>query len=142
MAPSLESASVQLTRSPNLPLAIPEQALAAFVLTVRRRDRDAAAACFARDGCFITPDATLIQGRNEIRRILGQICTLGIGFDVEAQAAPLVAGDTALTSERWAVRTDSGAGVPLIQTFGSKTVLRRVEGEWKLLFVAPWGWRE
>jgi len=31
---------------------------------------DAAAHCFANDACLVTPDATAVRGRDEIRPIL------------------------------------------------------------------------
>lgn len=130
-------------RPPSL-LATPEQALDAFVEAVCRGDREGAAACFAREACFVTPDATTIRGRSGIRRILGQVCAMGIELEVQLLAAPLIAGDTALSSELWTVQSGAASereASPLAQTFTSKTVLQRVEGGWKLLLAAPWGWR-
>ena len=121
--------------------ATPEQALGAFADAVRRGDSEAGAACFSREACLVTPDATAIRGRAEIARILAQVCALRIELHVQPLAAPLIAGDTALSSERWTVRSGPAGTLRLVQAFGSRTVLRHLEGGWKLTLAAPWGWR-
>jgi ketosteroid isomerase-like protein len=128
-----------MTRSGARPSA-PEESLLAFIGGLRRGDLDHAAGCFASDACFLTPDATVIRGRTEIAEFLSQLRSTGVEIEVEIRAAALRAGETALTAERWTVRTGR-AGAGLTRSFDSRTVLRRFGGEWRLLFLAPWGWR-
>jgi ketosteroid isomerase-like protein len=118
----------------------PEESLLAFAAALRRGELDRAAACFASDACFLTPDATIIRGRAEIAEILSQLRATGVRIEVEIRAAALRAGETALTAERWTVRAGP-ADAALTRSFDSRTVLRRFGSDWRVLFVAPWGWR-
>ena len=120
----------------------PEGSLLTFAGALRRGDLDRASGCFASDACFLTPDATVIHGRNEITEILAQLRVTGFEIEVEIRAGSIRAGDTALTAERWTVSTGRrGTGAALRRSFDSRTVLRRSGTEWRFLFVAPWGWR-
>jgi ketosteroid isomerase-like protein len=101
-------------------------------------DLEAASICFARDACLITPDATTICGRQNIRSILHQLIALRPSAHVE-QRSLLVAGEVAIASEGWTIRI-AAAGTPFAQTSLSSAVLRRVEDTWKLQISAPWGW--
>lgn len=101
-------------------------------------DLEAAAACFARDGCLITPDATVIHGRDWIRPILAQLIARRIEVVVE-QSLVIDGGDVRLARERWKVRTGVEAA-RIVQVLHPTLVLRPVESEWKLAIAAPWGW--
>jgi ketosteroid isomerase-like protein len=109
---------------------------------LRSGDRRAAVAALARDACFVTPDSTVIRGRADISAILAQLGLMGMELEAEARGAALIAGDTAFCSERWTVRCGAEGPERLVRSFFSQSVSIRVEGRWKLLIVAPWGWGE
>lgn len=118
----------------------PERASLAFAAALGAGDHHLAASCFARDACFLTPDATVIRGRDEIRDILAQLIAMRLEVRVELRSI-LTVGDIALSSERWTTRLDGAEVDSLVQTSRSTSVLKRVEDGWKLLIAAPWGWR-
>lgn len=118
----------------------PEQVSLTLVAALGAEDSHAAAACFARDACFLTPDATVIRGRPEIRDILAQLIAMRFEIEVEMRTM-LRIGDTALNSERWTTRLGGAEGPPLVQVSRSTAVLRQLDDGWKLLVAAPWGWR-
>ena len=126
-------------RSP-APLSIDRpQACFAFVHTLNSGDLNRATACFAREACLITPDATAIYGRGRIRPVLAQLIARRTEIAVESSTV-LTAGDVALAHERWEVRSNGVEGSRLEQVFNSMLTLRRIEEKWKLAIVAPWGW--
>ena len=111
-----------------------------FVRALSAGDLDAATACFARDACLITPDATAVHGRDRIRPLLAQLVARRTEIEVELSTV-IGAGEVILASERWRVRSGAGEKAPRIeQVLDSTLVLRRVEAEWKLAIAAPWGW--
>jgi ketosteroid isomerase-like protein len=116
-----------------------KQISAALAAALSAGDLDAATACFARDACLITPDATTIRGRDHIRAILFQLIAMRPTMQVE-QRAMLIAGDVALAAETWTIRLNGLDLTPFARTSDSSTVLRRVEDIWKLQISAPWGW--
>jgi ketosteroid isomerase-like protein len=126
------------TVSPPLPDA-PERTSLAFAEALNAGDLRAASSFFAREACLLTPDATVIRGREDIRAILVQLIVGRVQVLVEAQGM-LAAGDMALSTERWTIRSNGGNAAPHIQTSSSTIVLRHLEGSWKLLVLAPWGW--
>jgi len=100
-------------------------------------DLEGAAACFARDGCLITPDGTAVHGRDRIRPVLAQMVVRHTEVEVELSTS-IPAGDVMLVRERWRVRAgESGARFEQILT--PTLVLGRIEGAWKLAIAAPWG---
>jgi uncharacterized protein (TIGR02246 family) len=120
-------------RSATTPAELAERVAAAL----RARDVDVAAACFIRDGCFVTPDATAIRGRGEIRAVLAQLLAICMRIEIE-QLTVVAAGDTALVSERWGVSIKPAGGGSFVRTSLSTMVLTEVEGAWKLAVAAPW----
>ncbi len=110
-----------------------------FAKALSLGDLEAATACFAKDGCLITPDATAVHGRDRVRPILAQLVARRIGVSVELSHA-VSAGEVVLVSERWRICSDTGAGPRVEQILNPTMVLRQVEGEWKLAIAAPWGW--
>jgi ketosteroid isomerase-like protein len=109
----------------------------AFAWALSSGDLDAAAACFARDGCLVTPDATAIHGRERIRPLLAQMVIRRTEIAVELSSA-IGTGDVVLLRERWRVR--SGAPEARVeQTLHPTLVLQRIEAAWKLSIVSPWG---
>lgn len=125
--------------SPPVARSSAKQISAALAAALSAGDLEAASACFARDACLITPDATTIRGRDHIRAILFQLIAMRPTVQVE-QRGMLVAGDVALGTESWTIRLNGLDLTPFAQTSDSTAVLRRIEGTWKLLISAPWGW--
>jgi ketosteroid isomerase-like protein len=109
-----------------------------FVRALSVGDLEGAAACFARDGCMITPDLTAVRGRDRIRPLLAQL--IASGTEVVVGGGHLVdAGEVFLARASWTIRTRSGKG-RLEQVCDTTLVMRRLEGRWKLVIAAPWGW--
>jgi ketosteroid isomerase-like protein len=104
-------------------------------------DLDAAATCFARDGCLITPDATAIHGRESIRRVLAQMIARGTEIEVELSTS-VAAGEVVLFRQRWRIRSGVQSRGPFEQVADATLILRHVEGSWKLSIAAPWGYRQ
>ncbi len=111
----------------------------ALAVALSAGDLESAAACFARDACLITPDATTIHGRDQIRAILFQLIAMRPIVEVE-QRGMLIAGGVALGTETWTIRLNAHEPTPFAQTSDSTAVLRRIEDAWKLQISAPWGW--
>lgn len=103
-------------------------------------DLDAAATCFARDGCLITPDATAIHGRESIRRVLAQMIVCRTEIEVELGTA-VGAGEVVLAHQRWRIRSGERENQRVTQVAEATMILRRVEETWKLSIAAPWGYR-
>jgi ketosteroid isomerase-like protein len=121
------------------PAATPQETTAAFAQAMNMGDLDAATQCFAKDACLLTPDATAIRGRDEIHRILAQLIARQSQIEVQASSI-LLAGEVALGSERWRIRSAGAEGAIFEQISSPKLVLRQLEGIWKLAIAAPWGW--
>jgi ketosteroid isomerase-like protein len=100
-------------------------------------DLEQAAACFARDGCLITPDGTAIHGRDRIRPVLAQMVIRRTEVEVESSTS-IPAGGVMLVRERWRVRSGEG-DARLEQALTPTLVLQRIEGSWKLAIASPWG---
>src|SRR5262245_49777422 len=113
------------------PSANPRLPCLAFPELLSRGKLEAATACFARNACLLTPDATAIHDRQHIRPVLAQLIARHTQIEVELTNA-LVAGDVAFVRERWLVRADGVAGSQFEQAPCPELVLRRIEGQWKL----------
>lgn len=120
--------------------ARPEAATTAFASAVNRGDLEAAANCFSRDACLITPDSTAVNGRGEIRSILHQLIALETRIEIR-QSSLLRAGDVALGFESWVVSSAGADGSQFSRALTPTLVLRRVEGDWKLAVAMPWAKR-
>jgi uncharacterized protein (TIGR02246 family) len=128
----------QVARAPGeCPAATPAALAERFAAAMRARDADAAAACFTRDGCFVTPDATTIRGRGEIRAVLAQLLAICLRIEIELRTV-VEAGDTAMVSEHWRVSFKSVGGASFVRATRSTMVLSEVEGKWRLAVAAPW----
>ena len=123
------------------PRPSPGSACLTLPRAVSAGDLDAAAKCFARDGCLITPDATAIHGRESIRRVLAQMIVRRTEIEVELSTA-VSAGEVVLLHQRWRMRSGEQAGGPFEQVADAILIVRRVEGTWKLSIAAPWGYRQ
>lgn len=106
--------------------------------TIGRGDLSAATACFARDACLVTQDATAIHGRDRIRPLLAQLIARHARIEVFGRSL-LQAGEVALAHECWTIEVDAAEGARFEQGCSPTIVARRVEGQWKLALVAPWG---
>ena len=118
----------------------PGETTRAFAAFVSRGDLEGAARCFAKDACLITPDATAVRGREEIKPILHQLIVAGSQVEVQ-DSSVVLAGDVALGSERWLVTSAGSEGSPFTRTLTPTIVLRLVEDTWKLAVAMPWGRR-
>lgn len=117
----------------------PQESTRAFAASISRGDLDAAAYCFAKDACLVTPDATAVRGRDEIRPILHQLIVVESRIEVQ-ETSVLAAGEVALGTERWTVTSPGSEGNSFTRTLTPMVVLRQLEGVWKLAVALPW-WR-
>jgi ketosteroid isomerase-like protein len=117
----------------------PQESTRAFAASISRGDLDAAAYCFAKDACLVTPDATAVRGRDEIRPILHQLIVVDSQIEVQ-ESSILTAGEVALGTERWLVTSPDSQGGPFARSLTPMVVLRQLEGVWKLAVALPW-WR-
>jgi ketosteroid isomerase-like protein len=117
----------------------PGGACPSFARALNGGDLNAAAACFARDGCLVTPDATAVHGRDGVRSVLAQMVTRQTKILVEESNA-IRAGEVAFVRERWRIRAGEPEGASIEQILSAVLILRRIEGAWKLAIAAPWGW--
>lgn len=118
----------------------PRESSRALAASISRGDLDAAAHCFAKDACLLTPDATAVRGREEIKPILHQL--IAAGSQIEVQDSSIVlAGEVALCTERWLVTSAGTEGTPFTRTLTPTMVMREIEGAWKLAVAMPWGRR-
>ena len=117
----------------------PQESSRAFAASISRGDLDAAAHCFAKDACLVSPDATAVRGRDEIRPILHQLIVLESQIEVQ-ESSVLAAGEVALGTERWLVTSPGSEGSPFTRALTPMLVLRQLEDVWKLAVALPW-WR-
>ncbi|HEX8754239.1 MAG TPA: nuclear transport factor 2 family protein [Solirubrobacterales bacterium] len=108
-----------------------------MVDAVNRGDADGASACFTRDGCLITPDATAVHERDRIRPVLSQLISRRAEIEVDLSSV-LRAGSVALAYERWQVRSPGLDGSGVEQTLNPTLVLHRLDDDWKLALAALW----
>jgi uncharacterized protein (TIGR02246 family) len=116
----------------------PSDTFRQFGAALNQGDLAAAASCFARDGCFLTPDSTVIRGREEIRAVLAQLTAMRLQLQV-GPGGMLTIGDVALSVERLTMRLEAAGQCPFVQSPRATVILRHIEEEWKLLFLALWG---
>lgn len=102
-------------------------------------DLNLAAACFSRDACLLTPDATAIHGRDRIRPVLAQLIARHVRIEVE-QRNILEAGDVAFAREIWQVNAEGSTASRFEDTCSPLLVLRQIEDTWKVAIAALWGW--
>ncbi|HVY79174.1 MAG TPA: nuclear transport factor 2 family protein [Solirubrobacterales bacterium] len=124
-----------------LATAPPPQRIACLALPalLSAGDLDAATACFTRDACLLTPDATAIHERRHIRPVLAQLIARHVHIEVE-QSNVLEAGDVAFARECWRVNAQGSAASRFEDVCSPLLVLKQVEGSWKVAIAALWGW--
>ncbi len=120
------------------PQAAVESCFRSFTVALGIGDLDGATACFARDACLITPDATAVRGRNSIRPVLAQLILVRTEIAVQVSSV-LIASDSALFRGRWAISSNGVGGARFEQVTSPILVAHRIEAEWKLRIAAPWG---
>jgi uncharacterized protein (TIGR02246 family) len=118
----------------------PREGTRALAASISRGDLDAAAHCFTKDACLLTPDATTVRGREGIKPILRQLIAAGSKIEVQ-ESSIVLAGEVALVTERWQVTSAGSEGAPFTRTLTPTLVMRRLEGAWKLAVAMPWGRR-
>jgi uncharacterized protein (TIGR02246 family) len=126
---------VSETVLPRIGREAPEEVIDGFGAALRAGDVGAAAALFSLEGCFVTPDSTVIHGREPIRGFLRQLVDLAADLTFE-QRTVMRAGDIAVASESWSMRIGSGAGV--VRATRATIVLGRVQGVWRIAVADPW----
>ncbi len=115
----------------------PRESTRALAASISRGDLDGAAHCFAKDACLLTPDATAVRGREEIKPILHQLIVAGSQIEVQ-DSSIVLAGEVALGSERWVVTSAGSEGSPFTRTLTPTVVLRQIEEVWKVAVAMPW----
>jgi ketosteroid isomerase-like protein len=115
----------------------PRESTRALAASISRGDLDSAARCFAKDACLLTPDATAVRGREEIKPILHQLIVTGSRIEVQ-DSSIVLAGEVALGSERWIVTSAGSEGSPFTRTLTPTVVLRQIEDVWKVAVAMPW----
>lgn len=115
----------------------PQESTRAFAASIGRGDLDAAAYCFAKDACLVTPDATAVRGRDEIRPILHQLIVLESQIEVQ-ESSVVLAGEVALGTERWVISSPGSDGASFTRALTPILVLREVECTWKIAVAMPW----
>jgi len=118
----------------------PRESTRALAAAISRGDLDAAAHCFAKDACLLTPDATAVRGREEIKPILHQLIVARSQIEVQ-DSSIVLAGEVALCTERWLVTSAGSEGTPFTRTLTPTMVMREIESAWKLAVAMPWGRR-
>ena len=116
----------------------PKAAVDGFVSAVASCRPKAAAAWFAADSCLITPDGTSVHGREQIRKLLEQLIARRTVIEMDLLTVH-EAGDVARASGRWTLTLDGPEGSRFVQACNPTVVLRRIERNWRLAIVAPWG---
>jgi ketosteroid isomerase-like protein len=116
----------------------PAQASLDFTAALNAGELEAATACFTRDACLVTPGATAIHGREEIRTLLAQMIARGSHIEV-THSTVLCAGEVAMARQRWIVSSRGVGDERYAQDLSPCLVMRRLEGEWKLAIAMPWG---
>jgi ketosteroid isomerase-like protein len=114
----------------------PHEIVDGFGAALRAGDVGSATALFSRHACFVTPDATVIQGRSQIGGFLRQLVEMAGDLSF-AQRTMVTAGDVAIGSENWTMHFRGNGGTHQ-RTSRSTIVLGRIEGTWRIAVVDPW----
>jgi uncharacterized protein (TIGR02246 family) len=111
--------------------------LYSFLAAIGIGDTRAAAACFTRAGCIVTPDGTAVHGRAGITAILAQMVARRTKVEIE-QLTVRTADDIAQATGTMSMDFDGPDGTRVSQTCGPTLTLHRVEGTWKVAILAFW----
>jgi ketosteroid isomerase-like protein len=137
---NLKAVDAQTPSSPPEPplLRTPERVPACFAAALNAGQLQQATSCFTRDACLISPGATAIHGREEIRGLLAQMIDRASRIDIQLSTV-VRAGDVAYAHQRWTLSSAAAEGERYTQVLGPILVLRRLETQWKLAIAMPWG---
>jgi ketosteroid isomerase-like protein len=113
----------------------PDEVVAGFGAALRAGNAGAAAALFSRHGCFVTPDATVIRERSQIHGVLQQLIDMAGNLTI-AQRTILTAGDVAVSSESWSIRSEANDSIR--RSSRATIILGRIEGIWRIAVLDPW----
>lgn len=127
-----------MTVAPTATPSKPSEVVEGFLALLEGGEPAALANSLCRDACFVTQDATTIQGREPVAALLTQLQESRLRVTSLASNA-LSLGDFALVTTRWRLHLPAQPA-PLMQTTEAMFALARREGRWKLLLIAPWGW--
>ncbi len=140
MGPSERSGASQVSTSTIAsPSVAPRGSTLALVQAINASDLETATSYFAKDACLITPDATAIKGRDEIRLILAQLIDRQCQIEI-LESSVLIGGETTLACERWRIRSLGTGDAIFEQRTSPMMVLRYIEQAWRFAIAAPWGW--
>jgi uncharacterized protein (TIGR02246 family) len=131
-------ASVDPLLAPPAPAELLHQVLRRLTAAICARDLQAASACFCRDACLLTPDATAVRGRGSIRALLRQMTAADTRVELEVSST-VCAEDLALVRGTWRTVLPDAAGRPFTRETAATVALRRTDqDDWKLQIFAPW----
>jgi uncharacterized protein (TIGR02246 family) len=116
----------------------PAEAIELFAERMSNGDVDGAMALYDPEAVFAPEPGAQIKGRDGIRAALEGFASLRPTMTGEI-AQVLEAGDTALVTNRWALRGTRPDGEPVEMSGTSADVVRRhPDGRWLVLVDDPW----
>jgi ketosteroid isomerase-like protein len=118
--------------------ADPGRTASDFAVALLGGDAGAAAAYFAPDARFLTPDGTEVAGRPAITEVLSQLTASNQKLEIRTGRTLRVEG-VALATQYWK-RVSSAARVePFERSTTTSLVLGREGVSWSILIASPWG---
>lgn len=114
----------------------PQLAHRAFTLALNEGNLEAAVACLAPHVRLIALGATAVHGRQSVRAVLSQLIDRETTIEVESTSTHN-AYEIAVISERWRIEARGVGEARFAQGTEATAVLRRIEGEWKHVLLAP-----
>ncbi|MGN6557064.1 MAG: YybH family protein [Solirubrobacterales bacterium] len=119
----------------------PEEAVDGFVKRLNAGDLEGVASCLARRGCLVTPDRTVIHGREDLRGAFAQLIACGFAAVLDLRTA-VTMGEVAIFSDRWTTSMGTAGSSTTRRVARGTVLVSFLEGRWKLSLVAPWGWAD
>jgi uncharacterized protein (TIGR02246 family) len=119
------------------PFTAAADVLSEFSAAISRGNPRAAAACFTRDGCLITPGGTVVHGREEIAGLVAQLVDSCTEIDIDRLVVRR-AGDVALAEGHLTMRSNGPARSRFARSCEATMALHMVDDSWKLAVLAPW----
>jgi uncharacterized protein (TIGR02246 family) len=112
-------------------------AVGTFVDALNRGDASVAVSLFSSEGCFITPDATVMRGRSALLGVFEQLVAARPQIEVQAASSVLV-GDLAYVWGAWRY-SSAGVSERYERDLSPRLVAQRAGGRWELTIVQLWG---
>jgi uncharacterized protein (TIGR02246 family) len=117
----------------------PEQVIESFAALLADGDIDGLVDLYEPDAVFAPQPGQAVIGRDAIREALGGFLELRPQMEGDIRNV-LVSDDTALVSNRWALRGTGPDGAPVEMGGMSADVMRRdADGAWRIVIDNPWG---